>query len=180
MLLSFSLRTKKRRKKFPALLFWRFIVRCFGALNVRILVYLPFCPLLYQEAILQICKGEVTIRMKKANGNVFLLPEENVIVCVGKKSAFSSFSLPKNVSCNRRIVFVSPRLILSVSYDLLLSFSSNCFSCLLVFSTNFPLPRLFVWLYFLFSSRFSGCIHQWRCILESPGKLYSYTYELQQ
>ena len=93
---------------------------------------------------MQICKGEVTIRMKKANGNVFLLPEENVIVCVEKKSAFSSFSLPKNVSCNRRIVFVSPRLILSVSYDLLLSFSYNCFSCLFVFSTNFPLPRLFV------------------------------------
>lgn len=95
---------------------------------------------------MQICKEEATIRMKKANRNVVLLPEENVIVCVEKKCFFlrNPISLPKNVSCNRRIVFVSPRLILSVSYDLLLSFSYNCCSCLFVFSTNFPLPRLFV------------------------------------
>lgn len=37
---------------------------------------------------MQICKEEATIRIKKANGNVVLLPEENVIVCVEKKVLF--------------------------------------------------------------------------------------------
>ena len=91
--------------------------------------------------------------MKKANRNVVLLPKENVIVCVEKKCFFlrNPFSLPKNVSCNRRIVFVSPRLILSVSYELLLSFSYNCFSCLFVcFFNKFPIASAFPLVIFAF------------------------------
>ena len=146
MLLSFSLRTKKRRKKYPALLFWRFIVKVFWCAERSNFSLPAILPLIIPRGYFADMQRGSYYQNEKGQWERCTITRGKRNSLCEKKCFFlrNPISLPKNVSCNRRIVFVSPGLILSVSYDFLLSFSYNCCSCLFFFSTNFPLPRLFV------------------------------------